>query len=212
MCWINTELSQALAIDGAHAESRSLQSSELSYTKTTSRPWIRQSFFRQCLKNTISPNLFTAKVFYCTVFVSALLLLYVEQLWLTARTVSENVDDQMRMNKALDSMGVQWKQLNDDDYYQGITSGNTPLRITALPRSVVCRTCGKKVATPELYIWHQQGGHKDGASKKESLGRHHVWFLKDDWNASIWHIAVSPKQWLLSITEVPTNASFSQQG
>ena len=129
------------------------------------------------------------------------------------RTVSDNVDDQMRMNKALDAMDVRWRQLNDDKYYQGVTRGNTPLRVTSLPRSVVCRTCGKKVMTPELYIWHQRGNHKDGASKKESLDRHHVWFLKDNWNASLEHVTVTPKQWLLSITKSTTNASlFFEQG
>ena len=31
------------------------------------KPWIRQSFFRQCFKITISPNFFTAKVLFYTV-------------------------------------------------------------------------------------------------------------------------------------------------
>ena len=126
--------------------------------------------------------------------------------------MSDNVDDQMRMNKALDAMDVRWKQLNDDKYYQGITGGNTPLRVTSLPRSVVCRTCGKRVIIAELYVWHQRGSHKDGASKKELLDRHHVWFLKDNWNASIWHVTVTPKQWLLSITKAPNGTSLWQQG
>ena len=32
------------------------------------KPWIRQSFFRQCFKITISPKFFTAKVLFYTVF------------------------------------------------------------------------------------------------------------------------------------------------
>ena len=32
------------------------------------KPWIRQSFFRQCFKITISPNFFTAKVLFYTVY------------------------------------------------------------------------------------------------------------------------------------------------
>ena len=31
------------------------------------KPWIRQSFFRQCFKITILPNFFTAKVLFYTV-------------------------------------------------------------------------------------------------------------------------------------------------
>ena len=34
----------------------------------TNKPWIRQSFFRQCFKSTSSPKFFTANVFYHTVF------------------------------------------------------------------------------------------------------------------------------------------------
>ena len=32
------------------------------------KPWIRQSFFRQCFKITISPNFFIAKVLFYTVY------------------------------------------------------------------------------------------------------------------------------------------------
>ena len=38
-----------------------------------------------------------------------------------------SVDDQMRVNRGLDSMGVQWRQLNDKSY-QGITGGKIPLK------------------------------------------------------------------------------------
>ena len=118
--------------------------------------------------------------------------------------VSANVDDQMRMNKALDSMGVHWTKLNDEKFYMGITDGNTPLKVTMMPGSVVCRSCGRKLVT-EYYVWHQHGQNKDGASKKVNFGRHHIWFLKDNWNASV-NTTLSPKQWLMHIT----NTSFLQ--
>ena len=35
--------------------------------KNAGKPWIHQSFFRQCFKITISPNFFTAKVLFYTV-------------------------------------------------------------------------------------------------------------------------------------------------
>ena len=37
------------------------------YNKNAGKPWIRQSFFRQCFKITISPKIFTAKVLFYTV-------------------------------------------------------------------------------------------------------------------------------------------------
>ena len=124
------------------------------------------------------------------------------------RIARDSIDDQIRMNKALDAMGVRWRQLNDDEYYQGITRGSTPLRITSLSRSVVCRSCGKKVVE-DIYVWHQRSFHKVGASKKESLDKYHLWLLKDNWNASLQHVTVTPKQWLLSITKNPTNTQQS---
>ena len=35
------------------------------------KPWIRQSFFRQCFKITISPKFFAAKVLFYTVLATA---------------------------------------------------------------------------------------------------------------------------------------------
>ena len=139
---------------------------------------------------------------------TVIIIICIEQLWLTVRTVSDDVDDQMRMNEALDSMGVRWRQLNDDEYYQGITSGNTPLRITSVSRSAICRSCSKKELA-DIYVWHQRSFHKVGASKKQSLDRYHLWLLRDNWNASIQHVTVTPKQWLLSITKAPNNDKAS---
>ena len=51
-------------LDEVHArylEFRSLLSSELSCTKNAGKPWIRQSFFRQCFKITISPKFLPPK-------------------------------------------------------------------------------------------------------------------------------------------------------
>ena len=38
-------------------------------SENAGKPWIRQSFFRQCFKITISPKIFTAKVLFYTVYV-----------------------------------------------------------------------------------------------------------------------------------------------
>ena len=53
-----------------YIEFRSLRILELSctnYNENAGKPWIRQSFFRQCFKITISPKFFTAKVLFYTV-------------------------------------------------------------------------------------------------------------------------------------------------
>ena len=56
-----------------YIEFRSLRISELScthYNENAGKPWIRQSFFRQCFKLTISPKFCTAKVLFYTVSLS----------------------------------------------------------------------------------------------------------------------------------------------
>ena len=58
-----------------YIEFRGLRISELScthYNENAGKPWIRQSFFRQCFKITISPKIFTAKVLFYTVYVAGL--------------------------------------------------------------------------------------------------------------------------------------------
>ena len=53
-----------------YIEFRSLRISELlcaHFNENAGKPWIRQSFFRQCFKITISPKFFTAKVLFYTV-------------------------------------------------------------------------------------------------------------------------------------------------
>ena len=50
-------------IDGAHAEFRSLRSSELSYTENTGKPWIRQSLFAYVSK-TLFRQTFLPPKFY----------------------------------------------------------------------------------------------------------------------------------------------------
>ena len=119
------------------------------------------------------------------------------------RGADKKANDQIRVNVALDIMGVQWKQLNKDNYYQGVTSGSTSLTVTTLPESVVCRSCDKMPVT-EYYVWHLTGLNKDVERKKVSFAVLHTWLLKNNWNSSVWDSTTSPEQWLLTITEVPT--------
>ena len=109
-----------------------------------------------------------------------------------------SVDDQMRVNRGLDSMGVQWRQLNDKSY-QGITGGKIPLKITTLPSSVICRVCGSKLPS-SYYIWHQHGGNKNATRKKTSLYSTDIWMLKDNWNSSLWDSTLTSEQWLKDIS------------
>ena len=127
---------------------------------------------------------------YCTL---------IEQFWLRVRTINLTFDDQERVNKALDSMSVQWRQLNDDKYYKGITSGDIPLRIMTLPSSVICRQCSIQVKS-QYYVWHQLT-QKLGNKKKTSLSSKNFWLLNDDWNSVTWNSTLLPEQWLMNISK-----------
>jgi len=125
----------------------------------------------------------------------------VEEFWFKVKKVIYNVDDQMRMNKALDSMGVHWQSINDDGFYRGITDGgNVPLIVTSLPESVICRTCNKRILVRPYYIWHQRGKAKDGERKKDALAATHLWLLKDGWLDTLSDTSLSAEQWLINIS------------
>ena len=108
------------------------------------------------------------------------------------------VDDQDRVNMALDSMSVQWKQLNNDKYYQGITNGDIPLRIITLPFSVVCRECSVQVLS-QYYVWHPLTEHV-GREKKASLTSKNVWLLNDYWLSLTLNSTLTSEQWLMNIS------------
>ena len=111
------------------------------------------------------------------------------------------VDDQIGANKALDDMGVTWKQMNDD-YYKGIvSSGNVTITITTLSLLVICRyPCNRELLT-HYYTWHKYSkDKKSGALKKAKLSAYHIWMLKDNWDTALWNTSLIAKQWLLDIT------------
>ena len=57
--------SQAHLIKSRLLDTRSSIERALKYA---GKPWIRQSFFRQCFKSTISPKFLTTKVYHTVVF------------------------------------------------------------------------------------------------------------------------------------------------
>ena len=129
---------------------------------------------------------------------------YVDQLWLKLKTLRPGlkVDDQLRINKALDCMGVKWNQKNDE-YYEGhTTDGNTTLTVTVIPQSVICRKeCNSKLLK-QYYVWHPYLYFKKKTmSKRTRMTLNHVWILNDNWNASLRDSTLKTEQWLMNITK-----------
>ena len=133
--------------------------------------------------------------FFCYSFVTVCDL---ELLWYMMRSVHKSTDDQVRMNRALDAMGIQWKLLNNEGYHEGITGGPTSLRVTTIPTTIICRYCKQKLIG-KYYVWHHHAVRK-GAVKKERLSTTGFWLLEDYWNVTVWN-SVTAEQWLLSITK-----------
>ena len=117
-----------------------------------------------------------------------------------------DIDDQVTVNRALDKMEVKWEPLRDQ-YYEGHTSGNRSLMITTMPHTVVCRYSNICRNRPLrlFYVWHHFGyNKKEGTLKKTTLGRDHLWVLKDNWNATLQDTTLISEKWLMTITKLNT--------
>ena len=117
-------------------------------------------------------------------------------------SVYKGTDDQVRVNRALDGMGIEWRSLdNEKGYHEGITSNPTSLRVTTLPTTVICRYCKQRLIG-QYYVWHHHAV-RVGAVKKERLSTTGFWLLQDNWNVTVWN-GITGEQWLLSISKSKT--------
>ena len=107
-------------------------------------------------------------------------------------------DDQVRVNRALDKMGIEWQQLNHEKYYQGVTTDLIPLTVTTLPSIVVCRNC-RDTFKDIYYVWHHHAA-RNGTAKKVTLHKNDIWLLSDDWYKMA-NSSLTGKQWIMSITK-----------
>lgn len=122
---------------------------------------------------------------------------HVEVFWYMMESVYRGTDDQVRVNRALDGMGIQWRSL-DKGYHEGITSNPTSLRVTTLPTTVICRYCKQRLID-HYYVWHHHA-IRAGAVKRERLSATGFWLLQDDdWNVTVWN-GITGEPWLLSIS------------
>ena len=113
-------------------------------------------------------------------------------------SVYQGTDDQVRVNRALDGMGIEWKLLDKrKGYHEGITNNPTSLRVITLPITVICRHCRQRFID-EYYVWHHHAV-RVGTVKKERLSTSGFWLLQDNWNMTVWN-NVTGEQWLLSVS------------
>jgi len=94
-----------------------------------------------------------------------------EQFWQTV--VMATSDDQVRVNRALDKIGIEWQQLNHEKYYQGVTTGLIPLKVTTLPSLAVCCNC-QDTFKDIYYVWHHHAARNEMAKKSYCTQKLHL--------------------------------------
>ena len=107
---------------------------------------------------------------------------HTELLWnLLSQTRKDTFDDQVKLNHALDGCGIEWFSQERNIENQAITGRCTEhklnrLKVTVLPRSLVCRRCEHK--NNSYYVWHGRA-KRTGDMKVEAAMSGYTWFLKD---------------------------------
>ena len=123
-----------------------------------------------------------------------------ELLWNAVHRVG-TPDDQVKMNRALDSFHIVWDERNSTDSpWHGRGSSN--LTVTILPMNWVCRghAACRKHPVGSYYIWHRGGSHSyDRMLKAAHVAR--VWLLRPNWKEVSNQNSLKGPEWLKSISE-----------
>ncbi|KAL5471534.1 hypothetical protein EMCRGX_G029658 [Ephydatia muelleri] len=130
--------------------------------------------------------------------------LHTEQLWFTMHNLTSemsrrHMDDQYRLNFALDAMGLTWQtaERRFDKENTGICPNG--FKITVLPPVYICRkVCTVKKGIP-YYIWHQSGGNHSANSKLQQSTSVNRWNLRKDWQ-HMTNSTLTGKAWLRSLS------------
>ena len=109
----------------------------------------------------IPPCTYTAELFWNTI----------------SHTRSDAHDDQVKFNYALEGCNIKWLSKGRDIETQAINGkcGLNELKVTVLPKSLVCRNCQKD--RNSYYVWH---GHskRTGDMKIKAAISGYAWYLQ----------------------------------
>ena len=125
-----------------------------------------------------------------------------ELLWNAVHRV-DVPDDQVKMNRALDSFHIVWDKRNStmtNSPWHGRGSSN--LTVTILPMNWVCRGHGAclKRSVGSYYIWHRGGAHSYDRMLSAARGAR-VWLLRPNWKEVSNQNNLKGPEWLKSISE-----------
>ena len=122
-----------------------------------------------------------------------------------SRTMNPTMDDQRRINFALNHSELVWESTELTDLREN--AGTTPsgLKVVVLPPVYICRVLCTLNNTTDYYIWHQLGGGHNASWKVEHNSISHVWFLQSSWKSTTMaQQGIRGREWLRSISDPVT--------
>ena len=88
------------------------------------------------------------------------------------------VDDQVKMNYALDWCNITWHKEEGGMATHGHCRKGP--KVTILSTNVICRHCSKGKAA-DYYVWHKLASKGNIAKKMVAAELGNAWFLREDW-------------------------------
>lgn len=116
------------------------------------------------------------------------------------RKMDKTVDDQKRINFAMQKTGLLWNSKERLYDRANIGKNRNGLMVAVLPPKYICRKTCHLNTTTDLFIWHQSGGGHSASWKSKQNTKSHMWFLRSDFMTRVASPDVTGTQWLEWIT------------
>ena len=145
------------------------------------------NFSRMLTKNAFS----AAEAKEIHIYIIVVLFAFAEMFWdAVSKLDNKFEDDQVRTNKALENLNINWTtdpncNWEDEDTDFCTAYGRTPLNLTVtlLSHDIVCRSCDKH-KPHNYYVWHKRSS-RNGLAKVKRARKGHAWYLRDNWK-DVW--------------------------
>ena len=116
------------------------------------------------------------------------------------RDMDDTIDDQRRVNLALNYTQLHWESTELEEDKEKIGTNQFGLRVAILPPMYICRYKCSQSGLSDYYVWHEFGGGHNSSKKIEQSSKSHTWFLRPDWKeVAMREDGISGKEWLLAL-------------
>lgn len=120
-----------------------------------------------------------------------------------SHVLPKTLNDQVKLNNALDAMHPKWESYANKDTLYNEKKATTPdgFKVTILPSTYVCRQTCDIQNKEQYYVWHR-GGSRSTEGKRVYAKRGRLWFLRMDWESRSNSCLKKGEEWLREIAEV----------